>query len=283
MLAAGKRVRVLTLVDDADAAALRALGVDVRIGDISRPLSCVGLCDGVSTVFHLAAVIIAFDDELYRRVNIGGTQNIVQVAKAAQVGHFIHISSASVVYPQTTAYSRSKREAEDVVRHSGLSWTIVRPTLLYDSSGSLEYNLFLDYLRRFPIVPLIGQGEARKRPVFVEDVIEGLLRLIDNKKTLGKIYNFSGAQTVTMREFAQMSLELMGMGEKRILCMPVWLCRVLAVVMGWVMKRPPLRWPVIAGMIQDADLDPQSACEDLGYAPLAVGEQLRHCFPRVVQ
>jgi hypothetical protein len=46
------------------------------------------------------------------------------------------------------------------------------------------------------------------------------------------------------------------------------------------MKRPPLRWQVIAGMTQDADLDPSEARRDLGYRPSNVRERLPACFPR---
>ena len=57
---------------------------------------------------------------------------------------FILVSSASVVYPQTTAYSRSKRRCETIVREQdALRYTIVRPTLVYETRGGEEFLRFV--------------------------------------------------------------------------------------------------------------------------------------------
>lgn len=276
----GERVRVFCLPNDPGAPAARELGAEVREGDISRPDDVAGLCEGATTVYHLAAVIIAFDDAVYERVNVGGTRSIVADAARHNVAHLVHVSSASVVYPKTTAYSRSKRRCEEIVEKSGLRYTIVRPTLVYDEYGGEEFNAFLSYLTRFPVVPFIGGGGAVKRPVHVEDIIDGLVRLHGNEQAYGKRYNFSGAERITMRELARLCLGLQGREHKPILALPVWLCRALAATMKLFMRRPPLRWPVIAGVTQDADLDPASAQQEIGYHPSRVSEKLPSCFPR---
>ena len=49
------------------------------------------------------------------------------------------------------------------------------------------------------------------------------------------------------------------------------------------MKNPPLKWNMIAGVVQDADLDPSQTINDLGYEPHDLVEQLRQCFPRKVK
>ncbi|MBD3242541.1 MAG: NAD-dependent epimerase/dehydratase family protein [Chitinivibrionales bacterium] len=278
--AQGERVRVFSLPNDPGIAATRELGAEVREGDISRADDVAGLCAGARTVYHLAAVIIAYDDAVYERVNVGGTRNIVADAARHGVEHLVHISSASVVYPKTTAYSRSKRAGEEIVTQSGLPYTIIRPTLVYDEYGGEELNAFLAYLSRFPVVPFIGSGRVVKRPVHVEDIIDGLVRLHGNERARGKTFNFSGAERITIREFARLCLRLLGQGNKPIVSLPVWLCHVLAGVMGLVMRRPPLRWQVIAGMTQDADLDPVSAIDEIGYRPSRVSEKLPSCFPR---
>jgi len=280
LIAHGYAIRVLTLPGDRNAAALRRAGVDVRFGDVSHKETLFGSCDGVSVVLHLAAIIITSDDSLYTSINAGGTRNMVEAAQAARVSHFIHISSASVVYPKPTPYSISKRMAEDFVKRSGLSWTIVRPTLVCGKQGGQELEMFLDYLKRFPVVPFIGRGEAIKRPVHVDDIIAGLVKLACQRSGNNKIYNFSGATAVSILDFAKLCLVLMDKPGRRVLCLPVWFCKLLAFVMKQLMKDPPLKWSVIAGMIQDADLDPASAIKDLGYNPRGVEEFLPECFPR---
>jgi NADH dehydrogenase len=276
----GHKVRVLTLPGDPNASRVEQYGAEVRYGDIGNREDLKGMCEGVEVVYHLAAVIIAYDNAVYQRINVEGTRYCVEEAQRAGVKHFIYVSSASVVYPKSTRYSRSKQTAERIVSHSNLNHTIVRPTLVYAQRGGQEFDLFLNYLRSFPIVPFIGKGQALKRPVHVEDIIEGLLRLPANATAYGKTYNFSGGEVISMIDFARLCLRLMGMERKPILRIPVGVCMVLSAVAGVLIRRSPLRWPVIAGVTQDANLDPIEANRDLGYAPVGVREKLPECFPR---
>jgi len=277
----GYRLRVLTLPGDKNAGRLKTdFGVDVRYGSIADPAACRGLCDGVNTVLHLAAIIITNDESLYTSVNAGGTRNIVAQAAGAGVAHFIHVSSASVTYPKPTPYSLSKKLAEELVRKSRLPYTIVRPTLVYGKTGGQEFDMFLNYLKRFPVVPFIGSGSALKRPVFVDDVVDGLIKLACLKTGRNAVYNLSGATSLSILDFSRLCCTLMGKERKPTVHLPVWLCMALATIMKRVMKDPPLKWSVIAGVTQDADLDPSDAIRDLGYAPRGVEQMLPQCFPR---
>jgi NADH dehydrogenase len=175
----------------------------------------------------------------------------------------------------------SKSKAEEIVKFSGLNFTIVRPTLVYGERGGLEFDMYLEYLQKYPFVPFIGPGKALKRPVYVGDVISGLVALNDKKKTYKKTYNLSGAEAISIRQFSVICLKLLGKGKKPIVSLPVGLCMFIAKIMARFMKNPPLKWQVIAGITQDANLDPGQAMEDLGYCPAKVTEGLPKCFPRL--
>ncbi|MBD3345929.1 MAG: NAD-dependent epimerase/dehydratase family protein [Chitinivibrionales bacterium] len=283
LAASGKKCRVLTLPDDPFVSRLEGYEVDIRYGDITKPETLKNLCDGITTVYHLAAIIIAWDESLFEKINVKGTENILRESQKSGVEHFVYISSASIIYPKPTTYSLSKRRCEEIVMQSGCNYTIIRPTLVYDKGkGAEEFDAFLDYLNKFPIIPFIGSGKALKRPVFVDDIIFGLSALCGRKEAYGKIYNFSGGEAISILDFARFCLKLLGSEHKPIVRLPVWLCKIIAAGMNVVMSRPPLRWQVIAGMTQDADLDPDEARRDLGYNPVKVTEKLPECFPRTV-
>lgn len=280
---AGWQVRALVLPGDAQRARVDALGCDVREGDVAEPASLTGLCDGVDTVYHLAAVILSHDQSVFRRVNYQGTENVVREAGRAGVRHFIYVSSASVTYPRRTQYAESKLQAENVVRSAsattpGMAHTIVRPTLVYERGGGQELMLFLSYLCRFPVIPFIGSGSAIKRPVWSEDVVDGLTRILGSEVSLGKTYNLSGGEPVSMLELARLLLVHHGHGKRAIVSVPVPLCRALATATAMLMQRPPLTHSAIAGVVNDADLDPSLAMRELGYRPLGVREGFRRCF-----
>jgi nucleoside-diphosphate-sugar epimerase len=276
------QVRALVLPGDPLRSRVTDLGAEIYEGDVSDAASLAGACAGVDTVYHLAAVIISHDPGVFRRVNLTGTANVVAEASGAGVEHFVYVSSASVVYPRLTPYAQSKLDAEAVVKAaSGMAHTIVRPTLVYEAGGGQEIMMFLDYLRKFPVVPFIGSGGAIKRPVWSEDVVDGLVRIARNRTAWGKTYNLSGAEPISMLELARLLLEHHDR-PRPFLHLPVALCRALAHVSRRFVRRPPLTLSAIAGIVNDADLDPSQAMRDLGYRPLGVRDGFRRCFPRPV-
>lgn len=274
----GFRVRALVLPGDPLRARLEGIVADIREGDVRDALSLRPACEGVDTVFHLAAVILASDPADYDAINRQGTANLVAAAATAGVRHFVYVSSASVVYPRLTPYGQSKLDAERLVAaETRFAHTIVRPTLVYDESGGQEFMLFRRYLSRFPIVPFIGSGQARKRPVFSEDMVDGLARIAGNDVSFGRTYNLSGGETITLGELGRLLLALEG-HPKVFLPLPVSLCRAVAAVLGRVMRNPPITPYAIAGFTNHADLDPSRAVAELGYRPRGVRAGLTACF-----
>jgi nucleoside-diphosphate-sugar epimerase len=224
-------------------------------------------------------VILARDPLVFAAVNIQGTRNMLRGAIEAGVRHFVYVSSASVVYPQTTAYSRSKRECERLVKQSdSMRYTIVRPTLCYSEDGGLELDLFWDYLKRFPlVVPFIGSGAALKNPVHVDDLVNGLIALAGCERAYDKTYNFCGGEEISIGELARLMLQYSGR-KKIIFPVPVAFCKAAAMVLEMVMKNPPLTQNAVAGVTQDANLDRSEAERDLGYKPIGVREGFKRCF-----
>jgi len=276
---AGWNVRALVMPFDPLRSRVERLGCEVREGDVSDPGTLSDICAGVELVYHLAAVIISHDPSVFQRVNRAGTANVVAEAQRSGVEHFVYVSSASVTYPRRTRYAESKLQAEQIVASSGLPYTIVRPTLVYEQGGGQELMMFLDYLKRFPIVPFIGSGAALKRPVWSEDVVDGLERLAGAAIARGKTYNLSGGEAISMRELAELLL-LYHDRPRPVLPVPVWACRAAAAALGVIMKKPPLTSSAIAGIVNDANLDPSEAMRDLGYAPLGVRAGFQQCFSR---
>ena len=277
----GHSVRGLVLPADPLAARLKSTGCEIWHGDIRNPASLRGACAGIDCVYHLAAIIISHDPQLFTDINLLGTRNVLAEAGAAGVSHFIYVSSASVTYPKLTAYAQSKLDAECAVAARRGGFSIVRPTLVYDEHGGQELRMFLEYLRRFPVVPFIGSGKALKRPVWAEDIVAGLLALADAAPR-GTTYNLSGGEAISMRDFAKLLLR-QHRAERPFVHVPVWLCRGIAQLLARVMDAPPLTQSAIAGIVNDANLDPSEAMRDLGYRPIGVHEGFARCFPRATQ
>ncbi len=284
----GFRVRALCLPDDPGVAKLPGFPVETVFGDITRKETLASALQGVRTVFHLAAVLIAPGrPDLLRSVNAEGTRNMVEASEAAGVGHFIYVSSISVEYPASNAYARSKLQGEAFVKASRIPHTIVRPSLAYQDGGALEFMRFVDHLKRGPLVFLPGGGRALKSPVHIDDLVSGFLALPDNPRAFGKTYVFSGGETLSLRDMADALLAHMGR-PKPVVGIPAWLCLPgIALLRAWAKltgRENPFTYQTYTGLVQDAAPSHQSAQDDLDYRPrpfhqgLATLVSLRDCL-----
>lgn len=102
---------------------------------------------------------------------VANTRILVGAARDAGVRRVVHISVSNPSEDSPLDYYAGKARAERAVRESGLSWAIVRPTLIF-GPGDILINNVAWMLRKFPIFGIPGNGEYRLQPVAGEDVAE---------------------------------------------------------------------------------------------------------------
>jgi NADH dehydrogenase len=278
LVAAGHRVRALALPGDRWVSRLSGVDAEIALGDITKPETLAAAFNGVTTVFHLAGVILSNDPSVFARVNTEGTRNMVDAARRAGARHFVFVSSTSAIDP-ISEYARSKAAAEAIVRAAEpMAWTIVRPTLVYEREGGEEFLGFMRSLLKYPVVPFLGSGRARKNPVHVDDMGRGLLAIAGNPRSHGKIYNFTGGEEISIRDLARLILRHQGV-SKPFLHIPLPICRAAAFLMEKTMKNPPLTRYAITRIEQDASPDNSQARRDLGYDPIGIRDGMERSFP----
>jgi len=275
----GYRVRAMVIDNDLLRYKLDGLNCEIVKADITEPATLQPCLEGVKTVFHLAAVLVSGNKELFHKINYQGTDNLVNASINAGVEHFVYISAAAAAYAKRTTYGKSKLKAESLMKRPGKTkFTIIRPTLLCGVDGGQEFNLYVNYLRQFPlIVPIIGMGKARKRPVWVEDVVDGLGMVIDKPVTYGKTYNFSGGIDMSMWEYTRFICQTFRI-NKTLVGIPVWFCNSIAAIIAPFVKNPLLNKDTILGVTMDANFDFAEARQDIGYHPIDTEERLRKVF-----
>ncbi|UYY78588.1 NAD-dependent epimerase/dehydratase family protein [Sphingomonas sp. R1] len=175
---AGHQVRALTRRDQP----VRD-GVTWVRGDLDATAALAELCAGADAAIHVAGVVNAPDREGFAHGNITGTANMLAAAKGAGVRRFVHVSSLAGREPQLSAYGWSKREADTLVKASGLDWTIVRPPAIY-GPGDLEM-LELFRVARFGLALLPPGG--RISVIEVSDLGRLLLALAATDTFSGEI------------------------------------------------------------------------------------------------
>jgi nucleoside-diphosphate-sugar epimerase len=174
-------------------------GCEARQGDLDNSESLARAVDGVDTVIHMAALTASARESEYFRTNVTGTKNLIDACIQAGVKKFIYISSRAASL-DGGGYSRSKLEAEEFVKSSGLQWLILRPSEVYGLREGDTINRLIQWVKKYPVVPVIGKGQARLSPVYIEDVVSAMERSILDKELESETILLAGPEELTFNE-----------------------------------------------------------------------------------
>jgi nucleoside-diphosphate-sugar epimerase len=170
-------------------------------GDLLEPDRYLPALRNADVVIHMAAVTGKASREDYYRVNVEGTRRLVDACIASGVRKFLHVSTIAVNFPddRTYHYACSKRDAESIVAGSGLSYAIVRPTIVLGKESPIWRNLSL-LGRRSPVF-LPGDGKARIQPIHVDDLLESLLEIIRRDRFPCDVRDLGGRDRLSIEDF----------------------------------------------------------------------------------
>jgi uncharacterized protein YbjT (DUF2867 family) len=236
----GKPVRAM--VGHIEKAKLRLKDIESKVefiqADVTKPETLAAAMQGIDTVVHLVAVAIEKWDRTYEKINTEGTINVVDAAKAAGIKRFINMcqNGASPTIPYR--FLRSKGIAQDYVAKSGLDWTAVRPAVIWGPQDEFA-NVQARLIKLTPIVfPIVGDGKAKFQPVYVGDVVEAIVRSVDDASTIGKEYELGGPEVLTYEEIVKRVLKALGT-SRLLIRIPVPVLRPVVAIMQAVLPVPP--------------------------------------------
>jgi uncharacterized protein YbjT (DUF2867 family) len=168
-LAAGGHEVVVIGRGDAGKEDLVPPGVTVVAADITDASSLATAFAGCDAVAHCAGINREIGPQTYASVHVEGTKAVVEASRNAGVKRLVMLSFLRARPDGPTEYHRSKWEAEQIVRGSKLTWTILKAGVIYGRGDHM-----LDHLSHafytFPIFGLVGMKEQPVRPVAVADV-----------------------------------------------------------------------------------------------------------------
>lgn len=249
---------------------IEKLGVETIIGDI-RDFSIVDFVRGSDLVIHLASVLRSNDEKLNYDVNVLGTKNIVEACRKNKA-KLIHVSTVNVMSETESTYSRTKRLAEKIVIESGIDYVILRCALIY-GKGSPDMKKIIKSLS-LPVVPMVGSGKNKLQPVYVEDVVDAILKSVKKDK---KTYNIAGPDILTMEQFKNIILKRMGK-KKLTVHIPLFFVITCASVLEKISKNPVLTKEQVLGFKHDRILDISLSRKELGFNPISFEKGIEKYF-----
>lgn len=195
-------------------------------GDLLDAASYRDALPGCDTVVHLAAATGRAPDAEHVRVNVNGTEVLLSECRRAGVANFLFVSSIAATFPRTAdyRYARTKLEAEELVRRSGLRFAIVRPAIVLGPGAPILRSL--ERLALLPFVVVPGSGRIRVRPIHVEDLAEAIAVIVSEDLFVGETLEIGGVETVTIEELLQRVRQAQKGSRGRVVHVPLWVFRV---------------------------------------------------------
>ena len=206
---------VRCLVRDPKRLGAERVRVQIALGDLADSASFRNALRGVSTVVHLAAAIRDQRAGSIEELNGIATWRMVQAAERAGVEHFVFFSSLGASSHDRTRVLRSKALAERAVLASDVRHTVVAPSLVY-APGDRLTTLLERIAMVLPAMPLSGRGEAVYQPIWAEDVVDCVMRVLDPKPRHSgsadghERFELAGPQALSHREIVELVLRAAG-------------------------------------------------------------------------
>ncbi len=228
---------------------------------------------GTKMIVHLVGIIREFPerDITFERLHVAATRNVVDAARRWEISRFVHMSALGARPGGPTGYFDSKGRAEEVVRRSGLSWTIIRPSVIF-GPGDQFLKVLTGVLRKAPFVPVPGDGSYRLQPVFIGDVAKGFADAAMRPDLEGKIFEAGGPQRLSYNELLDAVAASVGRRARKI-HIPLSILRPTVRFMERF-KKFPLTTEQLEMLLAGNTCDPEPFYSSFGFTPFALSDYL---------
>ncbi|MCL6644988.1 MAG: complex I NDUFA9 subunit family protein [Dehalococcoidia bacterium] len=180
--------------------------------DVTAPETLSALLDGADAVvdavqFPNSPIENPKKGYTFERIDLGGTRNLVDAAKAAGTPLFIGLSGVGAAEHAPYHWLRFKWLEEQHIAASGVPYIVFRPSWVY-GPGDVSLNRFLGFARILPFVPVIGNGKTRINPLYVEDLAAHVAASLQKPGARGRIFEIGGPDLLTMDDVIRTALRV---------------------------------------------------------------------------
>lgn len=226
---------------------LAELGAEVVEADIEERGALMRALEGVKTVVHLLGSIERPRAIGYRGMHTRKTSLLLKAFKAtlcasnykassvqsADSGRIVYLSAVGASPSAGNLYQKTKWDAEQQIKHSGLDYIIIRSSLIFGRETGQRDSKLVRKLTKLALsskaMPLIGSGNNRMQPIYIADLVACMEKAIDFPEGCREIWEVGGPDVLSLREISDVLLKAFGL-ERRIITVPYSLAFVLGAV-----------------------------------------------------
>ncbi|KAJ1680512.1 hypothetical protein LUZ63_024274 [Rhynchospora breviuscula] len=204
----------------------------VAIDDVDALTEAFRGCDAVA---HCAGINREIGGQTFRRVHVEGTVAVLEAARRAGVHRIVLLSFLRARPGTRSGYHQTKWEAEELVRASGLEFTVLKSGMIY-GSGDHMVDHVTRAVRTFPVFATVGFHERRARPLPIADAVDVLVAALEGRMPHHTVA-LMGAEELELGAAVRRIAKVAG-GHPLYIPAPVWAIRALAQVTEWLMVTP---------------------------------------------
>ena len=242
LIAAGQPVRVLLPPNLSEARRNRLTWhdeVETVIGTLYDPDALHRALIDVDTVYHLASAQWWGRRRDLEHVDLLGTRGLIAAARAARIGRVIVLSQLGASPSSAFMLLRTKGRFEELIRSSGLAYTIIRSGIVFAPDDSFV-NGVATLLHGNPLFVLQpGQGENLLHPIYIADLVEALIRTLETVDTVDQVIEIGGPEYLSYNELL-LTVMRVTQTPRSIVSLPPYLLRTLTSTTRSLFPR----WPI---------------------------------------
>lgn len=245
-------------------------------GDVTDLASLRRAVQGIEVVVHLVAIRQG-KREQFQRVMVAGTRNLIAAATEVGVRRFVLMSALGVT-AQTkdlVPYYNARWTMEQDLERSALEHVIFRPSFIFAAKGGI-LPTFIKMAKLSPFTAIMGSGEQRIQPIWLDDVGAYFAQSIDDAAAARRAFEIGGPDIVTWNELWERIRETLRIRRRPTLHMPIGLMRVPAAVTERLPGNIPLTRDLLT-MLEESDsvVSNDDAAETFQIPLVPLDEQLR--------
>jgi len=229
---------VITLTNSIDRANEFGGQIEAFPFHFSQPDELARVLQNVDVLYN--TYWVRFNHPLFKHADaVQNTLALFEAARQASVRRIVHISITSPSESSSLEYFSGKARLEKALIDTGISYAILRPTVIFGKEDILINNIAW-VLRHFPLFGIFGSGEYKLQPIYVDDLAE--LAVQCGEEQDNPIVDAIGPETFTYRELVQTIGRLIGARRPLITIPPLagyWIGQIIGRLTGDVMITRP--------------------------------------------
>jgi len=212
--------------------------------NFDRPHKLAASLRGASTLTNTYWVRFPHRSSNYETA-VQNTVALINAAKDAGVNRIVHVSIANPSPQSSLGYYRGKARLESVIRDSGLSYAILRPTVIFGREDILINNIAW-FVRRFPVFGIPGDGRYCVQPIYVEDMADLIVDAVEREDSY--VVDAIGPEIFTFQELLRLIGAKLGRPVSEI-HLPIVLVYLVTRITGWFVDDVILTWEEYKGLV----------------------------------